>query len=133
MNRGDSGASTVSASGGLYRKDAQAICGNKIDVIYLCGDERPEGHETRQRGPRSRRTKEEGTEPTGGAAAQHSSNRRNWNRIRRQLTRKVYNLERRDDISDERRETEIFRLQEQFKVYQRPPRHKGNSKWEECR
>ena len=131
MNRGNSGDSTGSASGGLYRKDAQAICGNKLDVNYLCGDERPEGHKTRQRGSHSGRTKEEGTEPTGGVAAQHSSNRRNWNQIRRQLTRKVYNLERREDISDKRRETEIFRLQEQLKVYQRPPRHKGNSKGEE--
>ena len=83
MNRGDSKDSTGGASGGLYRKDAQAICGNELDVNYLCGDERPEGHKTRLRGPHSGRTKEEGTEPIGGVAAQHSSNRRNRNRIRK--------------------------------------------------
>ena len=94
MNRGNNGDPTESASGGLYRKDAQVICWDKLDVKYLCGDKRPSGHKSRQKGPCDGKTKDEGSESTRGAAVQHSSYRRNWNRIRRQLTRKVYNLER---------------------------------------
>ena len=74
MNRGVNGDSTESASGGLYRKDAQVICWEKLDVKYLCGDKRPSGHKSRQRGPCDKKPKEERTESTGGAAAQHSSN-----------------------------------------------------------
>ena len=74
MNRGDNRDSTEGASGGLYREDARVICGNKVDVKYLCGDERPSGHKTRQRGTQGGETKEEGIEPTGETAAQHSSN-----------------------------------------------------------
>ena len=86
MNRGDNGASTVSASGGLYREDAQAICCNKLDVKFSCGDERPSGHKTRQREHFDGKLKEEGIDSTGGAAARHLSNCRNRNRIRRKLS-----------------------------------------------
>ena len=94
MNRGDNGDSTASASGGLYREDAQAICCNKLDVKFLCGDERPSGHETRQREHFDGKPKEEGIESKGGVAAQLSSNRRNRNQIKRKLTREIYKMER---------------------------------------
>ena len=61
------------------------------------------------------------------------SNPRNRNQIRRQLTRKIYKMERQEDVSGRRREIEICSLREQLKAYQRPPRHKGKSKGEECR
>ena len=122
MNRGDNGNSTESASGGLYREDARGICGNKLDLKYLCGDERPSGHKTRQGGSHSEMTKEEEAETTGGEVVQHLSNRRNRNRIRRQLTREIYNMERREDILAERREIKICCLREQLKAYQRIPR-----------
>ena len=128
MNRGDNGDPTESASGGLYRKDAQVICWEKLDVKYLCGDKRPSGHKSRQKGPCDGKTKDEGTESTRGAAAQQSSNRRNRNRIRRQLLREIYKMEQREDIPAKRRETEIRSLREQLKAYQRPPRPKCQPK-----
>ena len=115
MNRGDNGDPTKSASGGLYREDARVVCGNRLDIKYLCGNERPSGHKTRQGGPHSKTTKEKEAETTGGAAAQHSSNRRNRNRIRRQLLREIYKMERQEAGPDERRETGICSLQEQLK------------------
>ena len=117
----------------MYREDAQAICCTKLNVKFSCGDERPSGHKTRQREPFDRKPKEEGIESTGGTAARHSSNRRNRNRIRRKLTRDIYKMERQEDVSGGRREIEICSLREQLKAYQRPPRHKGISKGEECR
>ena len=128
MNRGDNGDPTESASGGLYRKGAQVRCWDKLDVKYLCGDKRPSGHKSRQKGPCDGKAKDEGTASTGGAAAKHSANRRNRNRIRRQLSREIYKMERREDIPAERRETEIRSLREQLKGYQRPPRPKCQPK-----
>ena len=56
------------------------------------------------------------------------SNPRNRNRIRRQLTRKIYKMERREDTPDERRKIEIYSLREQLKAYQRTPRLKSKPK-----
>ena len=79
MSRGNNGDPTESASGGMYRKGAQVICCDKLDVKYLCGVKRPSGHKSQQRGTSDGKTKEEGTEFTGGAVAQYSSNPRNRN------------------------------------------------------
>ena len=111
----------------MYRKGAQVRCWDKLDVKYLCGDKRPSGRKSRQRGPsdgKPGKPKEEESELTGRGAAQHSSNHRNRNQIRRTLAREIYKMERREDVSCERRGTEIRRLQEQLKAYQRPPRPK---------
>ena len=54
----------------------------------------------------------------------HSSNRRNRNRIRRHLRTKIHRMERRSDLSDERRRAETEHLRSQLNRYQRPPRPK---------
>ena len=59
----------------------------------------------------------------------HSSNRRNRNRIRKHLRKKLDGLKRRTDISEEVKRAEMRKLQCQLDYYQRPPKPTKQSDW----
>ena len=123
MNRGVNGDSTESASGGLYRKDARVICGNKLGVNYLCGEERPDRRTRTKREVRWTNAQDQGDKQGDELKSErHSSNRRNWNRIRKKLAKEIRCNRAREDITAEEKESEDKRLLKLLETYQRPQR-----------
>ena len=92
MNRGSIGCSTEGACGvGLEnRQDAQTICVCEKVVNYICG--------------------EEGRSNNNRMEVEHSTNKKNRNRIRRSLMRRIYTAEQQEGLTEERKVKKVEEL-----------------------
>ena len=109
MNRGGIGCFTEGACevGLENRQDAQTICVCEKVVNYICGEE----------GGRSNNNRREG---------EHSTNKKNRNRIRRSIMRRIYTAEQQEGVTEERKPKKVEELRAQLLLY--PKRQKRKQK-----
>ena len=142
MNRGGIEPSTEGACGEMYRQAAQFICDDQMNVKYLSGTEvsikNITRHEVRVNEKEEEITSDQTRHKVQGRregevdteapvwwlleAEGHSSNRRNRNRIRKHLWKKLDDLKRRTDLPDGVKREEMGKLEAQLSRYQRPPK-----------
>ena len=87
-------------------QDAQTICVCENVVNYICGEE-----------GRSNNNQMEG---------EHSTNKKNRNRIRRSLMRRIYTAEQQEGLTEERKVKKVEELKAQLLLY--PKRQKREQK-----
>ena len=142
MNRGGIEPSTEGACGEMYRQAAQSKCVNEVNVHYICGTEvsikKITRHEVRVNENKEEITSDQTRHKVQGRregevdveapvwrlleAEGHLSNRRNRNRIRKHLRKKLDGLKRRTDLPDGVKRVEMEKLEAQLGRYQRPPK-----------
>ena len=109
MNRGGIGCFTEGACEvGLENcQDAQTICECEKVVNYICGEE----------GGRSNNNQMEG---------EHSTNKKNRNRIRRSIIRRIYTAEQQEGLTEGLKARTVEELKAQLLLY--PKRQKRKEK-----
>ena len=138
MNRGGIEPPIEGACGGMYRQAAQIKCDEQANVQYICGTKVPAGkntrHEAHVTGSRNSEVLAEAPEWWMLEVEGYSSNRRNRNRIRKHLRKKLGVLKRRTDISEEGKRAEMRKLESQLDYFQRAPKpaKQSNCRQKKC-